>query len=69
MLNYLSLKASLEDMVFIRDDRLPERKIPLREKPLPRYVLPYRGLLGLALIALFWPASVSYTHLTLPTKA
>ncbi len=57
MLNHLRLKASLEDMVVIRNDRLPERKIPLREKPLPRYVLPYRGLLGLALIALFWPAS------------
>ena len=42
-------------LVIIRDDRLPLRRIPLREKPLPRYFLPYRGLLGLLLIAIAWP--------------
>ena len=57
MLSYLNVKASLEGLVVIKDDRLPERKIPLRETPLPRYVLPYRGLLGITLIALFWSAS------------
>ena len=57
MLSYLNVKASLEGLVVIRDDRLPERKIPFRETPLPRYVLPYRGLLGITLIAFFWSAS------------
>jgi hypothetical protein len=63
VLKNLDMRASLESLVIIRDDRLPVRRIPLREKPLPRYVLPYRGLLGLALIALFWPAS--WLHLGL----
>ena len=53
----MDLKASLEGLVVIRDDRLPLRRIPLREKPLQRYVLPYRGLLGLLLIAIAWPLS------------
>jgi hypothetical protein len=44
-------------LVIIRDDRLPARRIPLREKPLQRYLLPYRGLLGLLLIAIAWPLS------------
>ena len=57
MLKRLDLKASLEGLVVIRDDRLPLRRIPLREKPLQRYVLPYRGLLGLLLIAVAWPLS------------
>ncbi len=57
MLSKLDLKASLEGLVIIRDDRLPSRRIPLREKPLPRYVLPYRGLLGLLLISIAWPLS------------
>ena len=57
MLNKLDVKASLEGLVLIRDDRLPVRRIPLREKPLQRYVLPYRGLLGLALICVAWPLS------------
>ena len=57
MLRKLDVKASLEGLLLIRDDRLPVRRIPLREKPLPRYVLPYRGLLGLLLIAIAWPLS------------
>ena len=57
MLSKLDVKASLEGLVIIRDDRLPLRRIPLREKPLPRYCLPYRGLLGLLLIAIAWPLS------------
>ncbi len=57
MLKRLDLKASLEGLVVIRDDRLPLRRIPLREKPLHRYLLPYRGLLGLLLIAIAWPLS------------
>ena len=55
MLNNLDVKASLACLVIIRDDRLPARRIPLREKPLQRYLLPYRGLLGLLLIAIAWP--------------
>ena len=57
MLNNLDVKASLACLVIIRDDRLPARWIPLREKPLQRYLLPYRGLLGLLLIAIAWPLS------------
>ena len=57
MLSNFDVKASLEGLVVIWGGRLPDRRIPLREKPLPRYVLPYRGLLGIALIALFWTAS------------
>jgi hypothetical protein len=57
VLNYLDVKASLESLILIRDDRLPARRIPLREKPLQRYLLPYRGLLGLLLIAIAWPLS------------
>ena len=57
MLSKLDVKASLEGLVIIRDDRLPLRRIPLREKPLQRYFLPYRGLLGLLLIAITWPLS------------
>ena len=57
MLSKLDVKASLEGLVLIRDDRLPVRRIPLREKPLQRYVLPYRGLLGLLLISIAWPLS------------
>ena len=55
MLDKLDLKASLEGLVLIRDDRLPVRRIPLREKPLQRYVLPYRSLLGLLIICIAWP--------------
>ena len=57
MLNNFDVKASLACLVIIRDDRLPARRIPLREKPLQRYLLPYRGLLGLLLIAIAWPLS------------
>ena len=57
MLSKLDVRASLEGLVLIRDDRLPVRRIPLREKPLQRYVLPYRGLLGLLLISIAWPLS------------
>ncbi len=57
MLSKLDVKASLESLVLIRDDRLPVRRIPLREKPLQRYVLPYRGLLGLLLICIAWTLS------------
>jgi hypothetical protein len=57
VLNNLDVKASLACLVIIRDDRLPARRIPLREKPLQRYLLPYRGLLGLLLIAIAWPLS------------
>ena len=57
MLKKLDLKASLEGLVLIRDDRLPVRRIPLREKPLQRYVLPYRSLLGLLIICIAWPLS------------
>jgi len=57
VLNNLDIKASLACLVIIRDDRLPARRIPLREKPLQRYLLPYRGLLGLLLIAIAWPLS------------
>jgi hypothetical protein len=57
VLNNLDVKASLACLVIIRDDRLPARRIPLREKPLQRYLLPSRGLLGLLLIAIAWPLS------------
>jgi len=57
VLNNFDVKASLACLVIIRDDRLPARRIPLREKPLQRYLLPYRGLLGLLLIAIAWPLS------------
>ena len=57
MLNNLDVKASLQSLVIIRDDRLPAWRIPLRKKPLQRYFLPYRGLLGLLLIAIAWPLS------------
>jgi len=57
VLNNFDVKASLACLVIIRDDRLPARWIPLREKPLQRYLLPYRGLLGLLLIAIAWPLS------------
>ena len=62
MLKKLDLLASLEGLVIIRDDRLPVRRIPLREKPLRRYFLPYRGLLGLLLIAIAWPLSQQTTQ-------
>tara|TARA_B100001013_G_scaffold125159_1_gene72910 strand:- start:385 stop:1341 length:957 start_codon:yes stop_codon:yes gene_type:complete len=57
VLNNFDVKAYLACLVIIRDDRLPARRIPLREKPLQRYLLPYRGLLGLLLIAIAWPLS------------
>ncbi|MDA1128785.1 MAG: hypothetical protein O2913_08810 [Chloroflexi bacterium] len=57
MLSKLDIKASLESLVLIRDDRLPVRRIPLREKPLQRYLLPYRGLLGLLIICIAWALS------------
>ncbi|SVB36728.1 uncharacterized protein METZ01_LOCUS189582, partial [marine metagenome] len=57
VIKYLDVKSSLESLVLIRDDRLPVRRIPLREKPLQRYFLPYRGLLGLLLICIAWPLS------------
>ena len=55
MLSKFDVKASLEGLVLIRDGRLPVRRIPLRDKPLRRYVLPYRGLLGLLIICVAWP--------------
>ena len=57
MLNNIDVKASLQGLVIISDDRLPVRRIPLRGKPVTRYLLPYRGLLGLILICLAWPFS------------
>ena len=57
MLNNIDVKASLQGLVIISDDRLPVRRIPLRGKPVKRYLLPYRGLLGLILICLAWPFS------------
>ena len=57
MLNNIDVKASLQGLVIISDDRLPVRRIPLREKPVKRYLLPYRGLLGLILICVAWPFS------------
>ena len=62
VLNYSSVKASLEDLVIFHDERLPVRRIPLRQKPLRRYFLPYRGLLGLLLIAIAWPLSQQITQ-------
>ena len=55
MLNNIDVKASLQGLVIISDDRLPVRRIPLRGKPVKRYLLPYRGLLGLILICVAWP--------------
>ena len=57
MLNNIDVKASLQGLVIINDDRLPVRRIPLRGKPVKRYLLPYRGLLGLILICVAWPFS------------
>ena len=57
MLNNIDVKASLQVLVIISDDRLPVRRIPLRGKPVKRYLLPYRGLLGLILICVAWPFS------------
>ena len=57
MLNNINVKASLQGLVIISDDRLPVRRIPLRGKPVKRYLLPYRGLLGLILICVAWPFS------------
>ena len=57
MLNNIDVKASLQGLVIISDDRLPVRRIPLRRKPVKRYLLPYRGLLGLILICVAWPFS------------
>ena len=57
MLNNIDVKGSLQGLVIISDDRLPVRRIPLRGKPVKRYLLPYRGLLGLILICVAWPFS------------
>ena len=57
MLNNIDVKASLQGLVIISDDRLPVRRIPLKGKPVKRYLLPYRGLLGLMLICVAWPFS------------
>ena len=57
MLNNIDVNASLQGLVIISDDRLPVRRIPLRGKPVKRYLLPYRGLLGLILICVAWPFS------------
>ena len=57
MLNNIDVKASLQGLVIISDDRLPVRRIPLRGKPVKRFLLPYRGLLGLILICVAWPFS------------
>jgi hypothetical protein len=57
VLNNIDVKASLQGLVIISDDRLPVRRIPLRGKPVKRYLLPYRGLLGLILICVAWPFS------------
>ena len=57
MLNNIDVKASLQGLVIISDDRLPVRRIPLSGKPVKRYLLPYRGLLGLILICVAWPFS------------
>jgi len=50
-------KLDMKGLVRFEDSRLPVRRIPLREKPLQRYFLPYRGLVGLLLIAITWPLS------------
>ena len=57
MLKNIDVKTSLQGLVIISDDRLPVRRIPLRGKPVKRYLLPYRGLLGLILICVAWPFS------------
>ena len=57
MLNNIDVKASLQGLVIISDDRLPVRRIPLRGKPVKRYLLPYRGVLGVILICVAWPFS------------
>lgn len=54
----MDFKSSLHGILVIHDERLPERKLPWRDEPLPRYFLPYRGLVGLAIICIFWPADI-----------
>ncbi len=58
MLGKLDVRASLYGMLVIPDGRLPERRLLWRDKPVPRYFLPYRGWAALALIAVFWTASL-----------
>ena len=58
VLGKLDFKASLHGILVIQDERLPARRLPWRDEPLPRYFLPYRGLVGLAMICIFWPADV-----------
>lgn len=53
----LDVRASLQGLLVIEDDRLPARRLPWSERAVPRYFLPYRGLVGLAIIAVFWPSS------------
>ena len=57
MLRKGGVKWSREGLLVSREDGLPERRSPLRGKPWARYMLPYRGLLGLLLIAIAWPLS------------
>ena len=58
MLSKLAVRESLYGIMVVRDERLPQRRVPWRTEPLPRFLLPYRGLAGLLMIAVFWPASV-----------
>jgi len=58
VLGKLDFKASLHGILVIQDERLPARRLPWRDQPLPRYFLPYRGLVGLAMICIFWPSDI-----------
>jgi hypothetical protein len=58
VLGKLDFKASLHGILVIQDERLPARRLPWRDEPLPRVFLPYRGLVGLAIICIFWPADI-----------
>lgn len=53
----MNVRSAISGFIEIRDERVSSRWVPLRDKPIRRYVLPYRGLLGLTLIAIAWPAS------------
>ena len=57
MLSKLDVRESLYGIMVVQDERLPQRRVPWRTEPLPRFLLPYRGLAGLLVIAVFWPAS------------
>lgn len=57
MIGKLDVRASLHGILVIQDERLPVRRLPWREEPVPRYFLPYRGLVGLAMICVAWPSA------------